>query len=61
MRPVLLVVSILLLLLSPAAGMAQVATPQAGYDPADLLAIKPELREDVAAALPAGMTEYTID
>lgn len=61
MRPVLLVVSILLLLLSPAAGMAQVATPQAGYDPADLLAIKPKLREDVAATLPAGMTEYTID
>lgn len=61
LRPVLLVVSILLVLLSPAAGMAQVSTPQAGYDPAELLAIKPELREDVAAALPAGMTEYSID
>ncbi len=61
MRPFLLVVSILLMLVTPTAGTAQVATPHAGYDPAELLAIKPELREDVAASLPAGMTEYTID
>lgn len=31
------------------------------YDPDDLLVIKPELRREIAAALPAGMTVYDID
>lgn len=41
--------------------MAQPATPEpAEYAAEELLAIKPELREQVAASLPAGMTEYEI-
>lgn len=39
-----------------------VASPIApAYNPDDLVAIKPALREQVAAQLPAGMPEYTID
>jgi len=38
---------------SPATGSA--------YDPEDLLAIKPALRQQVAASLPAGLTRYDID
>lgn len=42
----------------------QIATPQAtpgsDYDPAELLAIQPDLREHVARSLPAGITEYDI-
>ena len=51
----------LMLLGSPFAAVAQIATPAPAYDPAELVAIKPELRADVAAALPAGMTEYAIE
>lgn len=40
-----------------------VASPDtaSAYDPDDLLAIKPALRESVAASLPQGMTRYDID
>lgn len=49
------------LMLTSAAAASQTPVTGANYDPDELLAIKPELREDVAASLPGGMTEYTID
>lgn len=61
MRQISTLILALLLLVSPVPGYAQVATPESYYNPEELLAIKPHLREDVAAQLPAGMTEYDID
>jgi hypothetical protein len=59
---------ILLVVVSPFTSgiLVSAQTPDASpatastYDPDDLLAIKPGLREEIAAALPAGMTVYDI-
>lgn len=61
MRLLSTLVLALLLMFTPVAGTAQEATPEANYNPDELLAIKPELQADVAANLPAGLTEYEID
>lgn len=58
-RIVFLVLMSLLLTIPSAGSQTPVATP--AYDPADLHIIKPELRQEVAAAMPQGMTEYEID
>src|SRR5690606_28368952 len=49
------------LLLTSVAAAAQTPTTSSSYDANELLAIKPELRESVAASLPEGMTEYEIE
>ncbi len=49
------------LLLTSVAAAAQTPTTSSSYDADELLAIKPELRESVAANLPEGMTEYEIE
>lgn len=61
MRHISTLIFALLLLISPMQGHAQVATPEANYNPEELLAIKPQLRDEVAAKMPAGMTEYDIE
>ncbi len=60
MRHVLMLVFALVLVSSPLVPNTQIATPVSQYDAAELVAIKPELRDEVAAALPFGMTEYQI-
>lgn len=60
MRTILTVVMMIGMLVSSATH-AQPSSPEpAQYAAEELLAIKPELREQVAASLPAGMTEYEI-
>lgn len=46
----------------PALAVTSAVSPiaAASYDPDDLLVIKPELREEIAATLPSGMTAYDI-
>lgn len=61
MTLILALLTTITLLLNPIVGSTPVATPVAGYDPNSLVAIKPELREEIARALPAGMTKYEID
>ena len=56
--PLLLALS---LLIPSAVAGTHSATINSTYSPDKLLAIKPELREQVAANLPAGMTEYEIE
>lgn len=51
----------LTLLLSTAGVTAQTPVSSPAYDATELLAIKPEFRESVAANLPTGMTEYEIE
>jgi hypothetical protein len=60
---VLLLLAVLLIVpTSMAQTPAVPATPATApaYDPASLHAIRPELREEIAAALPAGLSEYDI-
>lgn len=61
MQPVLHLILALGLLLGSLTSSTPQASPQTGYAAEDLLAIKPELRDQVAANLPAGMTEYDIE
>lgn len=49
------------LLLTSATASTPVSTPVGGYAPDELLAIKPEMREQIAANLPDGLTEYEIE
>ncbi len=60
MRPFLTLVSALLLAVMPLLQATPAATPTTAYDPDQLVSIRPDLREDVAAAMPAGMTSYDI-
>lgn len=48
------------LLLPSVVAATQTPTASTHYDPSELLAIKPDLREGIAANLPFGMTEYEI-
>lgn len=59
---ILLIASILCAAL-PASAQTPAASPvtQSTYNPDDLLAIKPSLREEIAASLPPGMPVYDID
>lgn len=61
MRFVFSLLVVLNLLLAPAYSYAQPAVRESGYNSDELVAIKPELREEVAANLPAGLTEYEIN
>ena len=64
LTPLLVFLTLVSVLSMPTAAHSQ--TPQAPaqtathYNPADLLAIKQDLREDVAAILPEGLTTYNI-
>ncbi|MCA9834947.1 MAG: M1 family metallopeptidase [Thermomicrobiales bacterium] len=55
-----LIFSLLLTLVMILSGTPQ-ATPELNYDPDSLVSIKPALRQEIAAAMPAGMTAYDID
>lgn len=48
-------------LLTSAVSAVQTPDTETTYDPAELLAIKPDLRQSVAENLPVGLTEYAID
>lgn len=66
MRPLILVILAVILLMPstlaqrPDVGRSPASTATA-YDPDILHIIKPELREEIAETLPAGLTEYVID
>jgi len=59
-RPILHLLFALGILLGSYGALQPAATPATNYQADDLLAIKPHLREEIAANLPAGMTEYDI-
>lgn len=61
MRFVFSLIFALSLLLPSVATATQTPMASSHYDSNELLAIKPDLRESVAANLPFGMTEYEID
>ena len=61
MRSLYSIVLALFLLMSSAIVTAQSPSSDPSYNPANLLSIKPELRQHVAEALPTGITEYEIE
>jgi len=60
---VLLLLAVTLLVPAALAQRPEVSSPpvDAAYDPDDLHIIKPELRDEIAEALPEGLTAYAID
>lgn len=61
MRFVFSLIFVLVFVISPVRAQEHAPLLPRGYDAEELVSIKPELREKVAASLPVGMTEYEIE